>query len=199
MKIYLATHNQDKLNEFRELLGDRLEIQPLPTDFPPIEENGTSYEANAEIKARAVYEALGAPVLADDSGLSVDALDGYPGIYSARFAGADAAYPDKISKLWGLLAKTPPAEWGASFICALCLIDEAGRAHHFRGEVRGLIWPELRGTHGFGYDPIFYLPERQMTTAELSPEAKNEISHRGLAVQKLLTYLEDSGLIEPME
>ncbi|MDO5734152.1 MAG: RdgB/HAM1 family non-canonical purine NTP pyrophosphatase [Eubacteriales bacterium] len=197
IKIVLASHNPDKLKEFREILKGKVDlIAPPPGICEQIEETGSSYEENALIKARVLHEACpGLYVLADDSGLSVDLLDGYPGIYSARFAGETASYKDKIDKLWSLLAAHEKSEWTAAFICALALINPAGEERIFRGEVKGLIWPERLGENGFGYDPIFYIPELRQTTAQLSPAKKHRISHRGRAVEKLLQYLEGQALV----
>lgn len=196
MKIILASKNQDKLFEFQQMMPEAIELLPEPEGIGEIEETGDTYEANALIKARTVHEITGGFVLSDDSGLSVDLLDGYPGIYSARFAGVNASYPDKIKRLWKLLENEPQEAWKAAFVCTLAFINPAGEEHVFKGELRGLIWPEIRGENGFGYDPIFYVPELGVTTAELSNEAKNEISHRGVAVHKFLTYMRESGLID---
>lgn len=124
-------------------------------------------------------------MLADDSGLAIDVLDGAPGIYSARFAGEKAGYPEKFKRLYELLAPYPPSDWVCHFICAIALIRPDGTEQTVRGEVTGLISPVSRGTNGFGYDPIFFLPERGLSMAELDPEEKNRISHRGQALQRL--------------
>lgn len=186
MKIILASHNPDKVKEFAEILQtDDIVFEPLDAlgDHREIAETGKSYRENAELKARAAYDYFRRPVLADDSGLSVDVLDGFPGIYSARFAGRKTTYPDKISRLWELLAEYPQEEWQASFICSLCYLNAAGQSFFYEGQVRGLIIPELRGKNGFGYDPVFYLPELGLTTAELSPSVKHRYSHRGRALR----------------
>lgn len=186
LTITLATANEGKLLEFRELLPD---INLVAPDGPLPEETGASYLENALIKARGACIQTGGYVLADDSGLSIDRLGGAPGLYSSRFAGAGASYDEKISRIWELLADVPPAEWTASFHCALAFIQPDRTEHTFEGVVRGLILPEKRGENGFGFDPVFYVPSLGKTTAELDPALKNEISHRGLAVKKLRVFL----------
>lgn len=186
MQIILATHNEDKLREFREILeSDEIEFLSLSSMGEPYEvaETGSTYTANADLKAREAYRRYKLPVLADDSGLSLDVLDGYPGIYSARFAGVESTYPDKIAHLHKLLEAYPQEEWTASFNCALSYISEQGNIYNYLGQVKGLIIPEMRGKNGFGYDPVFYIPERGMTTAEMSPQEKHKLSHRGLALK----------------
>ena len=185
MRIIIASHNQDKIREFHEIIQDqRIEFTGMGDQgfHDEIKETGTSYRENALIKASAVHRALGGYVLADDSGLQLDVLDGFPGIYSARFAGEKTAYPDKIKRLHELLSDYPQEEWKASFHCSLCFIDERGEAFFYDQEVRGLILAEARGEHGFGYDPVFYLPELGKTNAELPAREKNLRSHRGLAL-----------------
>lgn len=189
MKITLASHNEGKLQEFRELLPHYTLESLAALGLPLPEETGQTYEENAVLKARAVHREVGGYVLADDSGLSIDALDGAPGLYSARFAGAEADYDGKIEAIWHLLGDTDPAEWTASFICALAFIRPDGEVLTFRGQTDGLILPEKRGGNGFGFDPIFFLPQRGLTTAEMTPAEKNAISHRGRAVAKLIAYL----------
>ena len=185
MKIIIASHNKDKIREFREIIGDpRIQLISMrEAGFTEeIPEPGHSYAENAEIKARAVFNALGGRVLADDSGLSVDALGGYPGIYSARFAGEHTAYKEKCERLWALLRDVPEESWTAAFHCALCYIDLSGRLRRYERQVPGRIIRERRGKNGFGYDPIFYLEDRGLTNAELPTAEKNARSHRGLAL-----------------
>lgn len=186
MRIILATHNSDKVREFHEIIPDpEIEwIKMSDVGFrDEIVENGKSYRENAEIKARAVFNALGGPVVADDSGLSVDALHGYPGIYSARFAGIETEYKDKIAILQRLLQEIPAQERTAAFHCAICYINEKAEVFHYEATVKGLIIDEMRGENGFGYDPVFYLPDLGKTTAEISCEDKNKRSHRGIALR----------------
>lgn len=186
MKIIIASHNKDKIREFREIIGDpRIQLISMrEAGFTEeIPEPGHSYAENAEIKARAVFNALGGRVLADDSGLSVDALGGYPGIYSARFAGEHTAYKEKCERLWALLRDVPEESWTAAFHCALCYIDLSGSLRRYERQVPGRIIRERRGENGFGYDPIFYLEDRCLTNAELPTAEKNARSHRGLALR----------------
>lgn len=186
MKIIIASHNKDKIREFREIIGDpRIQLISMrEAGFTEeIPEPGHSYAENAEIKARAVFNALGGRVLADDSGLSVDALGGYPGIYSARFAGEHTAYKEKCERLWALLRDVPEESWTATFHCALCYIDLSRRLRRYERQVPGRIIRERRGENGFGYDPIFYLEDRGLTNAELPTAEKNARSHRGLALR----------------
>ncbi|HHU53437.1 MAG TPA: RdgB/HAM1 family non-canonical purine NTP pyrophosphatase [Clostridiaceae bacterium] len=194
MEIILATHNQDKLKEISAMLklpGIKLRSMSEAGITADVAETGTSYSENALIKARYAHAQLGGLVLADDSGLSIDLLDGYPGIYSARFAGEHASYPEKIQHIWHLLAAYPQERWTAAFHCALAFIDDQKKEHVFSGECRGKIISEMRGENGFGYDPVFYMDEYQMTTGEMDPELKNLISHRALAFAKFNDFLHE--------
>ncbi len=185
MDLILATDNLDKIKEFLDLVeGTAFRLVGMrEAGFAGvIEENGLTYEANALIKARAVHQQLGGWVLADDSGLSVDVLEGAPGIYSARFAGENATYPDKIAQLHAWLKPYPPETWHASFICAIAVINPDGEEQTVRGECRGMIAKRPAGRNGFGYDPIFYVPEYGQTMAEIEPVLKNRISHRARAL-----------------
>ncbi len=200
MEIILATHNLDKVKEFRKILNlPGIHLTSI-ADYQvklEAEENGSSYLANAQIKAREAAEKLpGHYVLADDSGLSIDRLNGFPGIFSDRFAGMDTPYENKIEKIWFLLKDIPQTQWQAAFHCALVLIDPQGNEHHFVEKCEGMIIPEMRGKNGFGYDPVFYMPEYQQTTAEMPPELKNQISHRGKAAIALKKYLQTKYLNE---
>ncbi|NLJ70568.1 MAG: RdgB/HAM1 family non-canonical purine NTP pyrophosphatase [Clostridiaceae bacterium] len=193
MEIILATHNQDKVKEISAMLslpGIQLCSMSDKGFDLDVDETGMTYSENALIKARYAYAQLGGLVLADDSGLSIDLLDGYPGIYSARFAGEHASYPEKIQYIWQLLADYPQDRWTAAFHCALAFIDDQGKEYLFSGECRGKIISEMRGEHGFGYDPVFYMAEYQMTTAEMDPKLKNKISHRALAFAKFNDFLQ---------
>ena len=186
MEIVLATHNPDKVKEFHEILQDPtisfISLHALGLD-QEVEETGLSYQENSDIKAQAAFKQVHRPVLADDSGLSVDVLDGYPGVYSARFAGAHTSYQDKITRLWELLKPFPPESWTATFYCSLTYISASGKTYHYQRTVDGILLPERRGDHGFGYDPIFYIPSLGKTTAELESQQKHQISHRGLALK----------------
>ncbi|MBR2912972.1 MAG: RdgB/HAM1 family non-canonical purine NTP pyrophosphatase [Oscillospiraceae bacterium] len=187
-KIVLATNNKNKLREVREILTPLgitvLSQQEAGTSVNP-EENGTTFAANAEIKARAVYEATGLPVIADDSGLCVDALDGAPGVYSARFAPEG----EVCDKLLSVMAEVPQEQRNAKFVSAIALIDEYGSLTVCEGECHGMIGYEKRGTNGFGYDPVFMYGDRSF--AELSADEKNAVSHRANALKKLYDVLKE--------
>lgn len=183
-KLALATGNAHKVGEFQELLGPRFDIVAVPID---VEENGTTFTANALIKAKAGCEQSGLPTLADDSGLAVDALGGRPGIHSARYAGPTSS--EKITALLGELKDVPPEQRTASFHCALALVYPNGTSITVEGITHGVIKEAPAGQGGFGYDPIFYLPDLGKTYAELTSEEKNHLSHRGRAVQLLLERL----------
>ncbi|MDD2457105.1 MAG: RdgB/HAM1 family non-canonical purine NTP pyrophosphatase [Eubacteriales bacterium] len=183
--MILATENEGKIGEFLDLArhsGFELVSMRAAGFTGTIVEDGQTYEANALIKARAVHRQLGGFVLADDSGLSVDVLDGAPGIYSARFAGENATYQDKIAQLHAWLAPYPPETWQASFVCAIAIIQPDGREEVVRGECRGIIAQQAAGSNGFGYDPIFFLPDYGQTMAQIDPALKNQISHRARAL-----------------
>lgn len=158
-----------------------------------IVENGTTFEENAVIKAKAVMELTGEVAMADDSGLVIDYLDGAPGIYSARFMGEDTSYDIKNAALIGKLEGVPEEKRTARFVCAIACAMPDGTVLTSRGTMEGLIAHEIKGSNGFGYDPIFYLPECGCSSAEISPEKKNELSHRGKALRsmkdKLKSYL----------
>ena len=175
------------MREIREILADlggeilTMKEAGISTDA---EENGASYEENALIKARAVAEKAGdAVVLADDSGLEIDALGGEPGIYSARYLGEDTSYRVKNANLIERLAGVPEEKRTARFVCAIAAVLPDGRELVTKAAVEGRIGYEEKGEGGFGYDPIFYVPEFGRTTAELSEEEKNQISHRGKALR----------------
>lgn len=192
-KLIFATNNQGKVNEIKQILGDEYEVYSLKDldIHENIEENGTSFEENAEIKAKAIMEMTGEMVLADDSGFEVDALNGEPGIYSARFMGEDTPYSIKNVELLKRCEKVPKEKRGVRFVCAIACAFPDGNVITTRGVIEGMLAYEPAGTHGFGYDPIFYLPERGMTTGELLPEEKNKISHRGIALRKMVEKLNE--------
>ena len=160
-----------------------------------IQETGTSFEENAAIKAETICKMTGAVVLADDSGLEVDYLNKEPGIYSARYMGEDTSYDIKNANIISRLEGVPEEKRTARFVCAICAAFPDGRKLITRGTIEGIIGYESRGENGFGYDPIFWLPEYQCSTAELSPELKNELSHRGKALravkEPLRAYLQE--------
>ena len=189
-KIIFATGNKDKMKEIRMILSD-LDVEILSMKEAgisvDIEENGTTFEENALIKAKAVAAYTDAIVLADDSGLTVDVLDGAPGVYSARYAGHhgdDQANNEKlIRELQGKSDRT------GHYVCALALVYPDGREVTAEGYCDGLVQDEPKGDNGFGYDPYFYVPEFEKTMAELSIEEKETISHRGRALRKLINKL----------
>ena len=188
-KFVLASNNKKKISELRAILGGLLPDCTVCSlsDIGyagDIEENGTSFEENSVIKA-SVPARLGYIGIADDSGLCVDALGGAPGIYSARYSGKGDR-ENNVKLLSGLEGKT---DRGAKFVCVMSAVFPDGRIVTARGEVRGTILTEPRGNDGFGYDPLFYLPEYGCTSAQLSPEEKNRISHRSHALHKLLEEL----------
>jgi XTP/dITP diphosphohydrolase len=183
--LIVATGNAGKLKEIRNLLGDQILLKSLADfpDIPEILEDGDTFEANAIKKAITVARATGIVTLGDDSGLQVDALNGAPGIYSARFAGEEATDSDNNAKLLNLLTSIPHEKRTARFRCVLAMATPDETVHTAEGQCEGFILTEPRGTHGFGYDPLFYLPELNATVAELPVDQKNKISHRGHALQ----------------
>lgn len=189
--LILSTRNDHKVRELAEILPEAgLRALPDEVVLPP--ETGTTFEENALIKARAAREATGEDVIADDSGLEVDVLDGRPGVYSARYAGEDASDRDNLEKVLADLATTG-GEGTARYVCAIALIDDSGE-HLFRGTCEGRLIQDPRGDGGFGYDPAFVPdatgPGDERTMAELSPEEKHSISHRGDAARRLAAHLE---------
>tara|TARA_Y100000310_G_scaffold87295_1_gene84110 strand:- start:169 stop:759 length:591 start_codon:yes stop_codon:yes gene_type:complete len=191
MKIVLATHNHDKEIELQHSLqGLGVEICSLSEypDIGEIEETGTTLLENSLLKARTVYDRTGLPAIADDTGLEVDALDGAPGVYSARFAGADATYEDNVNKLLSVMEDVSDDMRSARFRTVISFVDEIQELWT-EGFIEGRITEDPRGNMGFGYDPVFYVPRLEKTFAELSTADKNKISHRGLALQKLRKIL----------
>ena len=156
-----------------------------------VEETGTTFEENATLKASTIYDIIKKPVIADDSGLEIDALDGAPGVYSHRFAGENATDSDRVQKALTLLKEVPDEKRTARFRCCICLIDEAGEKHIFNGTAEGKIGYEPIGENGFGYDPIFVYGDK--TFAQLTREEKNKVSHRGRAVQELVDFFRQIG------
>lgn len=195
-KIVFATTNEGKVKEIKEILGDfPIEVVSMKEMgiTADIEENGTTFEENSLIKARALAKLTGLPALADDSGLEVDYLNGEPGIYSARYLGRDTDYDYKNNYIIDKLSGAKGEDRSARFVCVISLVLPDGREFVERGVVEGLIGYEQKGENGFGYDPIFYLPEYGKTSAELPPEKKNKISHRGkalTAMKKLIVTLD---------
>lgn len=188
MKIVFASGNEGKVKEIKEMLeGTGMELVSLKDypNVPAIVEDGHTFLENALKKARIISEFTGETVLADDSGLSVDALGGEPGIYSARYAGEKATDDDNINLLLFRLKNIPQEKRTAFFCCALVLYKANGSYDSFESKWQGVIIDERRGDNGFGYDPVFFVPELKKTAAELPPEIKNKVSHRGQAFAKL--------------
>ena len=197
MIIIAATQNKHKIFEFGKILGAKVYPAAELGIFTDPEEDGKTFSENAEIKARAIFDEVrkldNLPdekyiVVSDDSGLCVDALGGAPGIFSARYASVDGHNSDdtaNLNKVLKELEDVPEGKRGANFTCAVCAIDQEGKVYHTLGQVFGEIIRAPRGENGFGYDPIFYVERFGKTTAELSPEEKNAISHRGKALREL--------------
>ena len=194
-RIIFATGNENKMKEIRMILQDLgLEILSMKEAGVDIDivEDGMTFEENAEIKARAVARVLTNDiVLADDSGLEIDYLDKAPGIYSARFAGEDTSYDIKNRILLDRLEGIPEEERTARFVCAVAAVFPDGTVSTVRKTIEGRIAHESAGSNGFGYDPIFYVPEYGCTTSEMTPEQKNEMSHRGKAIRAMRDILKE--------
>ena len=191
-ELLVASGNKGKLREFAELLDGVVETILSPADFPglpEVEEDGTTFEENALKKARSAAKFTGRPVLADDSGLVVDHLDGRPGVYSARYAGEGASDADNNARLLRELSGVPAGARGAAFHCVIALCRPDGSCLTFDGALPGEILEAPRGGGGFGYDPLFLVPEYEQTLSELPLEVKNAISHRGRAMQQLKAAL----------
>ncbi|MCC6933217.1 MAG: XTP/dITP diphosphatase [Deltaproteobacteria bacterium] len=189
--ILIATNNQGKIKEFLVILNS-LDVRLLTLKevglILDVEENGDSYEKNAIIKATAAARLSRLVSIADDSGLEVDALGGAPGIYSARYAGTSATDKDRRMKMIEEI-KSHQAPYPARFRCSIAIVTPDQTIKTFTGTCEGQIILEERGEHGFGYDPIFFLPEHSCTMAELSPEIKNQISHRARAISLAFDYI----------
>ena len=192
-KLLIATNNAGKLREYTALLGDL----PVQLTTPQqegialeVEEKGATFAENALLKARAYCAASRLPTLADDSGLEVEALGGAPGVYSARYAGNNATDRQRYEKLLAELRGIPPAERTARFRCVIALVLPDGTEEITEGECEGVIIDTPRGEHGFGYDPVFYMPALGKTMAELPPELKNRVSHRARALMRMKPILQ---------
>ena len=197
MKVVLASKNKHKLVEISKItekFGMELILQSeLGVDID-VEETGTTFEENSFLKAEAVMKATGLPALADDSGIAVDALNGEPGIYSARY-GFDDTLDDwgRLELLLKNTEKVPDGQRQAQFVCVITMVTPEGQTIQARGEIHGELTREPRGENGFGYDPIFFYPPMGMTTAEMPSEAKNEVSHRGNALKVFYEKLKEAG------
>lgn len=188
MKILIATHNLHKKEEIQQILGEKYNVTSL-TDYnihDEIIEDGKTFHENALIKAKFCFEKTGKPSLGDDSGLVVEALDGRPGIFSARYAG-NHDFAKNMAKVLEEMKNVENRK--AYFVTVMCLVDETGE-HYFEGRVYGNLTQEIRGEKGFGYDPIFIPENHEITFAEMKPEEKNKISHRRNAIDKFLHFLE---------
>jgi len=195
MRLVIATSNEDKVREIGEVLEgtDFTAVSMKSLGFAPdIVEDADSFEGNALIKARALHALTDEYVMADDSGLCIDALNGFPGIYSSRFCGEDSTYEEKFAKIFEMLKDVPEDERTARFCCAIAVVKPGGEEFTVRGEVEGVLHETPAGDNGFGYDPIFYVPEFGMTTAQMTPEMKNSISHRGRALRAMVEKLKDA-------
>lgn len=199
MKIIFATGNENKMREIRMILSDHgMEILSMKEAgvYVDVEEDGQTFEENALLKASAIAELpqvkeMHAIVLADDSGLEIDYLGKAPGIRSARYAGTDTSYAIKNRLLLSLMKEVPESERTARFVCAIGAVFPDGTKATVRGTMEGTIAYEIAGENGFGYDPIFYLPQYGCTSAELSPEKKNELSHRGAGLRLMRKVMEE--------
>jgi XTP/dITP diphosphohydrolase len=195
-QVVLATRNQGKVREFERLfapLGWEIHSLASYPDVPEVIEDGETFAANAIKKAVTIAEALGMAAVADDSGLEVDALDGRPGVYSARYAGEKASDEENWRKLLLELKDVPLEKRTARFRCVLAYVEPGGEPILASGTCEGVILSEPAGTNGFGYDPVFFLPGRMCTMAQLDPAEKNRISHRAQAMQSLLEEIRRSG------
>lgn len=192
MQLLVATTNQDKLREIRSLLsGVPVELMTL-RDLPPIEEpeeTGTTFAENARLKARYYAHASGFLTVAEDSGLAIDALDGEPGVRSARFLRPDASYPERFAAILTRLAGRPDRSRAARFICAVAVVEGSTVRYETEGRIEGRIADAPRGSHGFGYDPIFYFPPYDATLGEVTEQQKLAVAHRGEAFRALATWL----------
>jgi XTP/dITP diphosphohydrolase len=204
VRIILATNNENKVLEINAILssfGIAVESAASVGGIPEAEENGSTFAENALIKAHAAAYYLGLPALADDSGLEVPALGGRPGVYSARYAGPDCTYADNNRKLLDEMAGLENEKRRGRFICAAALAFADGREYVVEGELLGTVTIETKGSGGFGYDPVFVPDGHDRTLAEMSPDEKNEISHRRRAFEKMAVVIRNllaSGIINSM-
>jgi XTP/dITP diphosphohydrolase len=192
-RLLIATNNPGKAAEYRELLGDAGWELVTPRDVGlqlEVEESGGDYAENAKIKAATFAKASGLVALADDSGIEVDALGGEPGFLSARFGREGIGDEGRVALLLERLAGVPPEKRSARFRCLIAVARPEGQVDLFEGRCEGRVAVEPRGESGFGYDPVFLLPDRGLTMAELPPQEKNSVSHRGRAARKAKAFLE---------
>ena len=193
-ELILGTRNHGKIAEFRSLFKGMqirlLSFYDFP-DVPPVVEDGKTFQQNAGKKAKGIAKATGKVAVSDDSGLEVDSLDSAPGVYSARFSGEKATDRDNARKVLRMLDGVPWDERTARFVCVICAATPRGKVISAEGTCKGKISFEMRGSHGFGYDPIFIPDGYQMTMAEMEPELKNRVSHRAHAMKKFRKVLKD--------
>ena len=193
MKLVVATRNKGKIAEIKRLVSDLSQVELVFLDdfqnLPDIAETGKTFKENALIKAKEIASLTGYWTLADDSGLVVDYLQGAPGVYSARFSGEKATDAQNNAKLLSLLKNVPWEKRQAKFVCVIAICNPKGQCYTLEGECKGYIALEPKGTHGFGYDPVFFVPAYGKTMAELEPEIKNQISHRAMALKRLKPLL----------
>ncbi len=206
LRLVLATANPDKARELASALavaaaGRPVELLPRPADVPEVDETGATLRENALLKARALVTATGLPALADDTGLEVDALGGAPGVWSARYAGEGATYRDNVERLLRELSGTAPGERGARFTTVVVIAYPSGENLDATGSVEGVITTEPRGGAGFGYDPVFapVADPRGRTFAEMAPDEKDRLSHRGVALRSLAVKLREAWSPAPEE
>lgn len=192
MRIIIATGNKDKVREINEILAgtefDAVSMKEVGIN-PEIIEDADTFRGNALKKAMTVHEYTDDYVMADDSGLCIDALDGAPGIYSARFCGEDSTYPEKFAKINEMLKGVPDEKRTAHFTCAIAVVRPDGTSFTVEEYFNGVLLKEPVGENGFGYDPIFFVPEYNMTSAEMSIDLKNSMSHRGKALRSMVEKL----------
>ena len=192
MKVVFATGNENKLKEIRQITADMdIEVVSMKDAgvYTDVDETGTTFEENAYLKASAIAKKCGLPTLADDSGLEIDYLGKQPGIYSSRFMGEDTPYPEKNAELLRRMEGVPDEKRTARFVCAICYVRPDGSSETVKATMEGIVAHQAAGSNGFGYDPIFFLPDRGCTSAELPPEEKNRISHRGKALRMMRDIL----------
>ena len=188
MKFAIATHNLHKLEELKRILQP-LGVDVVPAEYNDVEETGTTFAENALLKAEAACKAMGIPAVADDSGLSVDALNGEPGVYSARWAGENATDKERYEKLLDKMKDVPKGKRSAKFVSAVCCAFPDGRKVEALGECPGEIAFAPAGEDGFGYDPVFLVGDK--TYAQMTPEEKDAVSHRGKALRMFVEYLKN--------
>lgn len=193
-RIIFASNNEGKIKEVKQIFSEFevVSMKEAGIDLD-VEENGTTFEENAQIKAKAVYDMTGEITMADDSGLEVDYLNKEPGVYSARYMGHDTSYDIKNQSIIDRLEGVEGSDRSARFVCVIAVCTPDGMVHTARGTMEGVIAKDIKGSNGFGYDPIVYLPEYGKTSAQLTPDEKNKISHRGKALElirkELIKYI----------